>query len=176
MCYEQLGYSLPVDSRLRVLFQDPIHIKGKDILYAHAIYDPTTCAIRMIHFAAERFQNSMILGQKPCLGVYYSILVHESAHYMNSLICPEMDVIIDEAVACYIQLSLMENELRETFLYRIQGIEFRTYRQINMGAYVADPDNFVIACYRFCQAHPKIFMRFLNGRIAPVKDPLLMEW
>lgn len=74
----------------------------------------------MIRFDAERFQNSTIaLGQKPCLGVYYSILVHESAHYMNSLICPEMDVIIDVAVACYVQLSLMENELRETFLSQL---------------------------------------------------------
>jgi len=117
-----------------------------------------------------------MLGQKPSLAVYYSILAHESAHFMNTLICPEMDVIIDEAVACYVQLSLMESVLRETILSRIHGTEFRTYRQINMGAYVSDADNFVVGCYRFCLAHPKILMLFLNGRIAPVKDPLLMDF
>jgi hypothetical protein len=44
-----------------------------------------------------------------------------------------------------------------------------------MGAYIADADNFVIACYRFCLSHPKILMLFLNGRIAPVKDPFLID-
>ena len=173
--YEQLGYALPEDSHLTVMFQDPIHVKGKDILYAQAIYDPSTRTIRMIRFEAERFQNSTILGQNPSLEVYYSILAHECAHFVNTLICPKMDVIIDEAVACYVQLSLMERGLRDTILSRINGMEFRTYRQINMGAYIADADRFVVASYRFCLNHPKLLMRFLDGRIAPVKDPLLME-
>jgi hypothetical protein len=173
--YEQLGYSLPGDSHLTDLFQDPIHIEGKDILYAHAIYDSDSRAIRMIRYHSDQFQGSTILGQSPSLDMYYSILAHESAHYMNSLISPDMDVIIDEAVACYVQLSLMNNGLRDVILSRIQGTEFRTYRQINMAAYITDADSFVVACYRFIVAHPKFLKLFLDDRIAPVKDPMMID-
>ena len=173
--YEKLGFSLPTNSGVRILFQDPIHIAGRDVLYAHGIYDPATRTIRMIRFESEQFQDSTILGQKPCPDLYYSILVHECTHYVNSLICPDMGVMIDECVACYIQLSLLEGKRRESILSQVERRSFRTYREITMSAYIADTDSFVLASYCFCLANPKVLMKFLKGRAAPIKDPMLID-
>jgi len=175
--YEGLGYAIPESERLTVVFAETISLGGVEITYAHGIYDSRNRTVYMVEMDSARFRASKILRLPACEELYFSILVHECAHFINSCICSTICISLDECLACTVQLSCMDSRLRDQVLGRggAVPVRFRTYREITLGAYIADPDGFVLGSYAFGKDNPRILARILEGRAAPVKDPMLME-
>ena len=114
--FRDLGFSLPSEASLKVLFQDPIVIKGQVWDCAHGVFDPDTATIWMIRYDSEQFQSCRLFGLEPRPELYRAILVHEFTHYMNSLVSPGLIPTVDEAIAGTVQFALLEPSLREKIL------------------------------------------------------------
>jgi hypothetical protein len=173
--YRLLGFPIPPDSHPRIVFQDQIEVDGRIMDHAHGVFDPSTATIYMIHFDSQQFQNCGSLGIGGCEELYFTVLVHEMAHFANSLVSPGLVTTIDELIACTVQLSLMDVELRDRILNSTEVKRFRNVHEIRIIKYRSHPDNFILASYCFSVDKPEMFVRFLKQTNPPLRDPLFFD-
>jgi hypothetical protein len=173
--YRFLGFPIPPASYPRNVFQDTVAVDGRIMDHAHGVCDPATGTIYMIHFDSPQFQNCGSLGIGACEELYSAILMHELAHYANSLVSPGLVTTIDELIASAVQLSLMDAELRNRILCSTEVARFRNVREIRIIKYRDQPDNFILASYCFSIDKPEMFMRFLKQTNPPLRDPFFFD-
>jgi len=173
--FRGLGFSLPAEASVKVLFQDPIVIKGRTWDCAHGVFDPDTATIWMIRYDSEQFQSCRLFGLEPIPELYRAILVHEFTHYMNSLVSPGLIPTVDEAIAGTVQFALLEPSLREEILENYEIKKFGSFRDLCMSAYMNEPDDFLLASYRYNSSHPVVFRRLLEQRGPVLKDPFFID-
>jgi hypothetical protein len=173
--YRELGFTLPEETSLRVLFQDPIIIAGRLWDHAHGVFDPLSGTIWMIRYHAEQFQSCRLFGRAPSPELYRAILAHEFAHYINSLVSPGLIPTVDEAIAATVQFELLEPSLRAEILASYAIEAYSSFRELSMSAYVYQPDAFLLACYCYNSSHPVVFRRLLEQRGPLLKDPFFID-
>jgi len=173
--YRMLGFPIPPDCSLRMVFQDQIEVDGRTVDHALGIFDRSTTTIYMIHYNSEQFQNCSSLGIGSCEELYFAILIHEMAHFANSVVSPGLVITIDELIACTVQLSLMDAELRERILSSTEVKRFRNVRELRITKYRNHTDNFILASYCFSVDRPDMFVRFLKQTNPPLRDQLLFD-
>ncbi len=174
--YRELGFEVPDNLQLRFRFQSSLCLNGQELDYALGIFNPGTNTVFMCSYKAAAYANCRMFGSTGSAQLYRSILVHETAHFINSVIAPGLHPTIDEAVAATVQFSLMESNVRRRISGAVDAPRFTSYRDISMGAYLYSPEGFLLACYAYMQAHPTVLKRCLNSRTALIKDPFLIEW
>jgi hypothetical protein len=173
--FRDLGFSLPAEASVKVLFQDPIIIKGRVWDCAHGVFDPETATIWMIRYDSEQFQSCRLFGLEPRPELYRAILVHEFTHYINSLVSPGLIPTVDEAIAGTVQFMLLEPSLREKILASYEIKNFGNFRDLCMSAYMNEPDDFLLASYSYNSSHPVVFRRLLEQRGPVLKDPFFID-
>jgi hypothetical protein len=173
--YEGLGFSVPEDASPAIVFQDRISLEGRTVPDALGLFDPDSMSIRLVHLDSEKYQKRGFLGAQPTTEVYYSIVVHELAHYLNALVSPGLLPPADELIASTVQLDLMHRGTRENILSSVEVKKFSSCREITLSAYWFSPDNFILACYCYSKDHPKMFMRYLEQTNPKIKDPLFID-
>ncbi|UCF97909.1 MAG: hypothetical protein JSV89_22515 [Spirochaetaceae bacterium] len=173
--FQSMGFPIPSASYPRIAFQDRIMIDGTTIDHACGVFDPSTDTIYMIHYDSLQFQTYSSLGIEACEELYFTILVHELAHYANSQVSPGLIITIDELIAAAVQLSLMDAELRNRILGSTDVKRFQNVREIRIMEYRNDPDNFVLASYFLSIEKPEMFLRFLMQANPPLRDPFFIN-
>jgi hypothetical protein len=173
--YEGLGFSIPEDASPFIIFQDRISLEGRNVPDALGLFDPDSMSIQLVHMDSNKFQQRGFLGAQPTVEVYYSIIVHELAHYLNALVSPGLLPPADELIASTVQLDLMNPRTRENILSSTQVERFTSCRDITLSAYWFGPDNFILACYCYSKEHPNMFMRYLRQTNPKIKDPLFID-
>ncbi len=177
--YRELGFYVPeklLKRKLHFVFQELIHFHGMDLDYAIGIFDPDSSTILMCSYYSSVFSQCTLFGYEGSQELYRSIIVHETAHFINSVISPGLHPTLDEAVAATVQFSLMDEQLRKLICASVKAPIFRSYRDISMGAYIYGPEGFLVACYMYMHVHTSILKRCLNQKCTPVKDPFLLNW
>lgn len=173
--YRELGFPLPEEASIRVLFQDPIIIGGRVWSCAHGVFAADTATIRMIRYESDRFQSARLFGRVPCPELYRAILVHELAHFLNSMVSPGLLPTMDESIAGTVQFELLEPALRAEILSSCEFKKLESFRDLCMLAYVNQPDTFLLACYCYNSGHPVAFRRLLEQRGPALKDPFFID-
>jgi hypothetical protein len=173
--YEELGYAIPEDAVPSVLFEDRISLDGRKVPDALGLFDPDPMSIHLVHFESDKFQERGFLGAPPSVELYYSIIVHEFAHYVNALVSPGLLPPADEFIASTVQLELMDPDTRRNVLASTEIKKFSSCRDIILSAYWFAPDNFILACYCYSSEHPGMLMRFLEQTNPKIKDPLFID-
>ena len=138
------------------------------------LFELDSMVVRIVRFDSRMFQHQGFLGDTS-ENMYYSIIVHEFAHYMNALVSPGLSYVSSELIAGAVQVDLMNPETRLRMLSREGITRFSTYRDISFSTYLQGPQNFIVASYLYCNEHPKMFLRFLNQRIPEIKDPFFFD-
>ena len=174
--YRELEFEVPDNLQLCFRFQRNLCLRGKELDYALAIFDPGTNTVFMCSYKAAAYAECRMFGSTGSAQLYRSILVHETAHFINSVIAPELHPTMDEAVAATVQFSLMEQNVRTRLAGAVDVPQFSSCRDISMGAYLYSPEGFLVACYTYMQAHPTVLKRCLSSHAALIKDPFLIEW
>jgi hypothetical protein len=173
--YEGLGFSIPEDASPYIVFQDRISLNGRNVPDALGLFDPDSMSIRLVHYESEKYQQRGFLGVPPAVEVYYSIIVHEFAHYLNALVSPGLLPPADELIASTVQLELMDPQTRDYVLSCTEVERFTSCRDITLAAYWFGPDNFILACYSYSKEHPGMFIRYLEQTNPKIKDPLFID-
>lgn len=174
--YRELGFDVPEHLQVKFVFQSVLQIHGEEIDYALGIFDPGSTTVFMCSHSAPAFSESRMFGCPGSKELYRSIIVHETAHFINSVIAPGLHPTLDEAVAATVQFSLMDERLREKIFSTTAAPLFGSYRDISMAAYLYGPEGFLVACYTYLDAHPPVLKRCLSSKGPMVKDPFLIEW
>ena len=172
--YENLGFVIPEDLVPTIIFQDPIYIDGEEFVNSVGLFDPESMSVRIVRFDSQMFQQRGFLGDTS-ENMYYSIIVHEFAHYMNALVSPELSYAASELIAGAVQVDLMNPETRRRMLSREDIVRFSSYRDITISTYLRGPQNFIMASYLYCNEYPKMLLRFLNQTVPEIKDPYLFD-
>jgi hypothetical protein len=173
--YRDLGFPLPAEASVDVIFQDPITIEGRVWECAHGVFDSKTSTIWLIRYASEQFRTCRLFGREPTPELYQAILAHEFAHFLNSQISPGLIPTIDEAIAATIQFELLEPALRKEILESYPIEKIRSVRDLCLSRYLNQPDPFLLACYCYNKEHPIMFRRFLEQRGPVLKDPFFID-
>ncbi len=174
--YKDLGLLPSVREKLVVEFCDQIRPDGKNVDWVIGLYHREQ---RRVYICP---QDSPILRNNPRFAgldteeIYRSILAHEIAHHFNHCLCPGLFPPVDEAIAGFVQYSLMDPELRKKMLNRVGATSFGTVRDITMAAYINSPDGFLGASYLYLHAHPTMVKRILRGRAPLPRDPMFVEF
>jgi len=109
-------------------------------------------------------------------GLYRSILSHEIAHHFNHCLCPGIFPTVDEAVAGFVQYSMMAPDLRKKMLNMDEATSFGSVRDFTIAAYINSPDGFLGGSYLYFYDHPMMLERILRGRAPLQKDPMFVEF
>ena len=174
--YEELGFTIPEDVSPSIIFQDQISIKGEVRPDNLGLFDPATFSIRLVRFESQKFQQQSYLGVEATPYVYYSLIVHELAHYMNALVSPGLPYASNEMIAGTVQLELIDPETRERILGTGEAMRLSSYRDVSLSTYnEIGPQNFILASYGYCKKYPKMLSRFLNQKIPEIKDSFLYD-
>ncbi len=171
--YQQLSFASLRDELPRVIFMDTVSVGSKNIDWALAIYDRSENTVRICHYLSAFFQDNDRFDGCSRRAVYYSILVHELAHFKNSMISPDLPPAVDEAIAGFVQYSLMDPALREHLLKKISS-GFGSYRDVVLSNYINGPDDFLGSAYLYLKDHPLIIRRWLLHQEPLPKDPLFL--
>jgi hypothetical protein len=173
--YRELGFALPSDASVKVIFQDPIVIEGRVWEHAHGVFDPDTATIWMIRYDSEQFQTCRLFGREPAPDLYRAILAHELAHFINSRVSPGLVPTVDEAIAATVQFELLEPALRAEIMADYEIETFTSFRDLCMSAYMNEPDAFLLGCFCYNSSHPVVFRRLLEQRGPVLKDPFFID-
>lgn len=156
-----------------MFFMNTVLVGSKSIDWALAIYDRHENAVRVCRYRSDIFQNNDRFNGCSRRAVYYSIIVHEFAHSYNEMISPGLPPAVDEAIAGFVQYSLMDPVLRDQLLRKAHP-GFGSYRDIVLNRYINAPDDFLGSAYIYLRDHPSIMKRWLLHQEPLPKDPLFM--
>jgi len=171
--YQGLGFEGGGMELPRVVFMDEVSVGTQDIDWALAIYDRPGNTIRACHYQSGLFQRNGRFEKCDKNALYFSILVHEFAHYYNSMISPGLPPAVDEAIAGFVQYSLMAPDLRIQLLESTSD-GFGSYRDVVLSRYLNDPDDFLGSSYLYLRKHPRMLQRWLIHQEPLPKDPLFL--
>jgi len=171
--YRQLGFLYSHEEPTRIFFMDTVSVGSKQINWALAIYNRCDKTVRICRYRSDIFQKNDRFDGCSRRAVYYSILAHEFAHSYNSMISPDLPPAVDEAIAGFVQYSLMDPALREHLLKKISS-GFGSYRDVVLSNYINGPDDFLGSAYLYLKDHPSIIRRWLLHQEPLPKDPLFM--
>lgn len=171
--YRDLGFEYIQKELPDVFFMDTISVGSKQIDWALAIYDRQDSAVRVCRYRSDIFQNNERFDGCSRRAVYYTIIVHEFAHYINAMISPGLPPAVDEAIAGFVQYTLMDPVLRDRLLEETSG-GFGSYRDAVLSRYISDPDDFLGSAYLYLREHPSIMKRWLLRHELFPKDPLFL--
>ncbi|MBT3273825.1 MAG: hypothetical protein HN368_11765 [Spirochaetales bacterium] len=172
--YENFGFSIPEGLPPTIFFQDRLTISGGAPSESMGLFDHDSMSVWIVHFKSPKFQRQGYLGDKSA-NMYYSIIVHEFAHYMNALVSPGLPHATNELIAGVVQVDLMNPETRRRILSKGGVLKFSSYRDVTLFTYFRGPQNFILASYYYCMEHPKMLLRFLNQTVPEIRDPFLFD-
>lgn len=174
--YQALGFSPGFREKLTIKFGDQICPDGEAVDWVIGLYHRERKKVYMCHLNNPVIRDNPRFAGLDQKGLYRSILVHEIAHHFNHCLCPGLFPPVDEAIAGFVQYSVMDPELRNEMLERAEAASFGSVREITIAAYINGPDAFLGAAYLYLRDHPSMVDRILRGQGPLLKDPMFVEY
>jgi len=171
--YRKLGFFPVDDPGYHIFFMDTLNAGEKTIDWALGVYCCEKHQVLMSHYDGDIFQRNERFEGCNKEDIYFSIVAHEIAHHYNACISPGLLPPVDEAIAGFVQYTLMDPELRRLQL-AVHPAGMHSYREMVMSRYINDPDEFLASSYLYLRDHPLILKRWLNGQGPFPKDPFLL--
>jgi hypothetical protein len=169
------GFVTTINLVPTVIVEENIHVDGKHVPDALGLYQPESRSIHLLPITSRRFEQRRILGVGINEETYRSIVVHEFAHFVMSVLVPDLQPAIDELIASTVQLTLMDPETRSEIISLVEPIDIQGIRNVQMGLYWSNPDGFFVGAYQFCHTRRALFENIIRGRGPRIKDPLTCE-
>lgn len=171
--YESLGIHLPAEPPCTLRFREVVAVAGQEMRDVLGCYDRSSHTITMLPFDAPALEEGTVCCLENRASAYRMVLVHEFAHYLNSLVAPGLDPVIDECIAGYMQFEAFGLTHKEAILENVEPI--RSLHALTIIAYTIDPRSFLIAGHEYFRDHPWTLQMCLSGKAPPIKDPFVME-
>ena len=174
--YADKGYQVGPNPGPRVIVQQQITCEGLEAPEAFGLYNPETGNIHLVGYESQMFREGRFLATAPSVGLYRSLIVHELAHFVNSILALNMSPAFDELVAATVQFETMEPSLRAEIIAGANPVDFGSVREITISAYWQQPVGFLVGAYLFGAGCPCLVSNIIAGRGPKLKDPLYVEW
>lgn len=144
-CYQEMNIKIPdpVVPTVIVVNEIPRHVIPYD--GACGAFEKRTNRLYVLNMHAIAQAGMSFYGAEISDDTYFSILVHEFAHFFNSQARPSMGYLTDEYVASVIQFDLMEQDTKASII----GYASKNYLQepITYSLYRRSPEEFRILAY-----------------------------
>jgi len=174
--YRNIGFHPLFREKLTIEFGDEICPDGKVVDWVIGLYHREKKRIYICSLDSPLIRDNPRFSGLDLSELYRSILAHEISHHFNHSLCPGLFPPVDEAIAGFVQYSIMDPKLRVEMLERVEAASLTSVRDFNIAAYINGPDEFLGGAYLYLRNHPSMVDRILQGRAPAVKDPMFVEF